>query len=175
MSKRQQIVRRGDIVEITTQQGLAYAQFINVHKNKPLTFGDLVRVLPGVYRARPTDVASLVEAEGGWCCFWDIRHAVKQSEVTVVGHAKIPREFERMPTFKLATRHLRTKRVLGWAIWNGKTISGKPVSRLTKEQRSFPLAEIIHTEDVIRRIEIAWTPTDECKAGATSIYRPLIS
>jgi hypothetical protein len=52
----------GDIVEIKTTAGLAYALYSHQH-TKPPKFGSLIRVFDRLYETRPTNVEALVENE----------------------------------------------------------------------------------------------------------------
>ena len=45
----------GDVIEIATPKGFAYAQFTHDH---PMG-GEVLRILPGLYASRPNDLASL--------------------------------------------------------------------------------------------------------------------
>lgn len=166
--KRQRL-RHGDIVEFKVSRGFAYAQYINDHKN----YDTVVRVLPGVYSRRPDDFETIVAKEGGWCAFWYIKEALKRQEATIVGHASIPKPYRKFPTFKLADRSIGTALVRGWSIWEGQFGAGRPVEKLTEEQRRYPLAETLFTEHVVKRINKGWKPEDECLPGAMSIDRPM--
>ena len=54
--------RIGDVVEISTPRGLAYAQFTHKH-DAPPKFGALIRVAPGYY-----DVFGLHHFRKSWRC-----------------------------------------------------------------------------------------------------------
>lgn len=58
----------GDIVEIRTPRGLAYAQYTH----EPPQFGSLIRVLPGLYESRPSDPARLAREQHLWVTFLGI-------------------------------------------------------------------------------------------------------
>ena len=54
--------RIGDVFEIETPKGLAYAQFTYNYKEPPV-YGVLIRVLPGLYESRPLLIERIVS---GW-------------------------------------------------------------------------------------------------------------
>jgi hypothetical protein len=52
--------RLGDVIEIPTDRGLAYAQY--THEAKGF-YESLIRVLLGLFASRPSDLRSLVNGE----------------------------------------------------------------------------------------------------------------
>jgi hypothetical protein len=69
----------GDIVEIKTARGLAYAQYINKHK----MYGALLRLLNGLYERRPSDLGSLASSETRFVTFFPLAAAAKQRIVVL--------------------------------------------------------------------------------------------
>ena len=60
--------RLGDVIEIETPKGLAYAQYTHEHRDPP-RYGSLLRILPGIYSQRPSDFAALVAEEERFSVF----------------------------------------------------------------------------------------------------------
>ena len=91
MSPRQRRKRRrpriGDVLEIATPQGFAYAQFTHDHPME----GELLRILPGLYATRPADLAALVQQPERYVTFYALRAILSDDEVTVVGGARCRR------------------------------------------------------------------------------------
>ena len=55
--RRRQRPKIGDVIEIATPKGFAYAQFTHDHPMR----GEVLRILPGLYASRPADLAALVQ------------------------------------------------------------------------------------------------------------------
>jgi hypothetical protein len=69
--------RIGDVVEIPTAKGLAYAQYTHYHKD-PSEFGELIRVLQGFYEKRPSreELEEIVKKPHRFVIFFPIKYAV---------------------------------------------------------------------------------------------------
>ena len=132
----------GDVVEITTPQGFAYAQFthdIPLHEQ-------LLRILPGLYASRPTDLAALVQQRERYVTFFWLRPALQKSRpvVTIVGQFPIPARNRAVPLFRTPALEPRE---LGpppyWTLWDGQR--RWRVNRLTAAQRNLPVDGMPHT------------------------------
>jgi hypothetical protein len=146
-------LKLGDVVEIKTAKGFAYAQYVNRHVRPP-RYGILMRILPGTFRDRPKDFHDLVAQDGSYCCFWSASYDVADGKVKVVANVEIPKQHRRMPLFKWSI----SGRVGKWNIRDMKYRSSKPVKRLTAEQERFPLLQLVPLWVVVFRIEVGWTP-----------------
>jgi hypothetical protein len=62
----------GDVFEIVTQKGLAYAQYSHWHDQ----YGELIRVLPGLYSARPNELCGVVGVPERYFVFYTLRAAL---------------------------------------------------------------------------------------------------
>ncbi len=56
----------GDIVEINTAKGLAYAQYTHKHKQ----YGALLRVFGRLFDARPDGFVDLINSRPAFMCFF---------------------------------------------------------------------------------------------------------
>jgi hypothetical protein len=75
----------GDVIEIPTACGLAYAQFVQLDR---VSHGHVVRVLPGFFESRPDDVAALVEGPERFWGVVDLFHGPESLDWTFLsGHA----------------------------------------------------------------------------------------
>lgn len=149
MAKR---IRIGDIVEISTSRGLAYAQY--THKDE--SWGALLRVLPGFFDQRPQDFEHLVRQQERFVSFFPLGAAVSQGIVQLVGNEPVPRQAERLPDFRWAGFIDRQGNVRDW--WIGEGGTKRKVTELTPEQRKMPILEVINDTLLIDRIENDWTP-----------------
>src|SRR5262249_52950294 len=154
----------GDIIEIKTARGFAYAQYVN-HKPK---YGPLMRILPGTFPQRLKHFEQIVRERGSYCCFWNPKSALAKRTVKLVGNLAIPSEYLKMPTFKWGLASITTGRVAEWSIWNGSDqrrgfLGSRPVRRLTRAQKRYPIDELVPLEYVVARIERGWRPEDACR------------
>jgi hypothetical protein len=61
--------KKGDIIEISTPEGLAFAQYTYKHPQ----YGELLNVLPGVSAAAPDDFDGLLKEEPQFTTFFSLR------------------------------------------------------------------------------------------------------
>lgn len=149
MSKR---IRIGDIIEIPTSKGLAYAQYAHRRKN----WGALIRVLSGFYKERPHSFSELINQPERFVVFFPLQAAVSRRIFEVIAHEEVPVFAQRFPLFRAAGFVDRDGRVINWLLWNGE--SEWRVERLTDEQRQLPLRQVWNDTLLIQRIEEGWTP-----------------
>ena len=83
--KRPQI---GDLIEIETPRGYAYAQYIYKHREPP-RMGSLIRVLPGFFRERPDDFSALVETEERFSVFFPLGAALNRGIFRIVANEPV--------------------------------------------------------------------------------------
>ena len=61
----------GDVIEIATPQGFAYAQYTHRY-DKPPRWVSLLRILPGLFESRPTDLSTLVQQRERFFVFFPL-------------------------------------------------------------------------------------------------------
>ena len=149
MSKR---VRIGDIIEIPTSRGLAYAQY--GHKKEQ--WGALLRILPGFCAQRPEDFSQIANQEESFVVFFPLQAAISRGIFEVVAHQEIPQHARTFPLFRGAGFRDRQGRVQNWWLWDG--VREWPIGRQTDEQRKLPLCQVWNDTLLIERIEEGWTP-----------------
>lgn len=151
----------GDIIEIPTRHGFAYAQFTHKHS----MYGALLRVYNMIYQTKQSldVIQSVVDTrEPDFSCFFPLGAAVNRSIVSVVGNATIPEKQKPFPLFRDGVEDPKTKKVETWWLWDGK--KEWCIGKLTKEQRRLPLNEVWNDTLLVERIESGWTPeTDQTK------------
>ena len=149
----------GDVIEIETPKGLAYAQYTYKH-DRPPRYGALLRVLPGLFQRRPTDFSELVNQPEQFVVFFPLGAAVWRGIVTIVANEEIPGWARRLPFFRVRGGIDQSGRVLNWGLWDGERdyrIEGE----LTPEQRNLPILEVITDVILINRIVEGWSPADD--------------
>lgn len=153
MAKR---VRIGDVIEIPTAKGLAYAQLSHNVKR----WGSLLRILPGFHPARPEDFSSLVGQEERFVVFFPLQAAVNRNIFEVVGNEEIPQRARPLPLFRAPGFIDREGRVHNW--WLRE--EGKPdrnLGKLDDETRKLPMLEVWNDTLLIQRIEEGWAPATD--------------
>ena len=151
----------GDIIEIPTRHGFAYAQFTHKHR----MYGALLRVYNTIYQTKQSlDViqSAVNSREPDFSTFFPLGAAVNRSIVSVVGNAPIPEKQKPFPLFRNGNEDPKTKNVETRWLWDGE--KEWPIGKLTKEQRRLSLNEVWNDTLLVERIESGWTPeTDDHK------------
>ena len=147
-------IKLGDIFEIATPKGLAYAQYTHKHKE----FGELVRVFNGQHTVRPNDLRNVM-AEVQFLCFFPLQTAVNRDLVTIAGNAPIPKEAAEFPTFRSGIVDPTTGKVEQWWFWDGE--KAWRVGTLTPKQRKMPIRGIWNDTLIIERIVDGWTAEND--------------
>jgi hypothetical protein len=145
-------VRVGDVLEIETPKGFAYAQFTHKHDQ----FGALIRVLPGVYGSRPASLEEIVNGPSAFVVFYPVGAAVSRQVARVVDNMPIPEHAREFPLFRCGTPDLTTKKVKTWWFWDG--IESWPVGELTADQRKMPVRMLVNHTALVELITSAWAP-----------------
>ena len=148
----------GDIVEIRTSIGIAYALCSHEHTEKP-KFGCLIRVFEPLYKARPNNITEVVESDVLFTTFFPLRAALKQGVVDVVSNVAVPKRLTSFPIFRNGNINPASKRVHTWSFWDG--LKEWRVGKLTPEQRSYPLLAVWTYPLLLERVESRWRPEDD--------------
>lgn len=148
-------LRVGDVLEIPTPRGLAYAQY--THRNSQ--YGALIRVLPGFHRDRPPDFSSLAAQESAFVVFYPVGAALAQKVATLVANAPVPAQARDFPLFRAGIKDPIAKRVETWWLWDGH--KSWPVGSLTKDQRKLPIRMLVNHTGLVHLIATEWTPEQD--------------
>lgn len=156
MPKRAKI---GDVIEIKTKKGLAYAQYTYKH-DKPPRLGALIRVLPGFFKKRPSSFSELVKEKERFIAFFPLGAYVHRKVVSIVGNEPLPDEWKELPLFRDGIEDPETGKVTVWWLWDGE--KSWKVGELTSEQRKLPVKPGTWNDIMlIHRIESGWTTADD--------------
>jgi hypothetical protein len=142
----------GDVIEIRTTKGLAYAQYTHKHKQ----YGALLRVFNRIYLEQPTDLKSLIIEEEAFQCFFPLSAALNLKLVRVVTNISVPEKNKKFPTFRAGIVDPATKKVAVWWLWDGE--KEWRIGELDKEQKKLPIRGIWNDTLLIERIDSGWTP-----------------
>lgn len=151
-------VRIGDIVEIYTGKGFAYA----LYTHKIPSWGALLRVFDTLYNSRPDQIAAIAKGQVRFSTFFPLQAALKAGCVEAVGNVPVPEHLQNLPLFR-AAGHIdpTTHRVREWWLWDGQ--KEWRVGDLTKEQRALPLRAVWNDTLLRERIEADWRPERDAR------------
>jgi hypothetical protein len=152
MPKRVQI---GDIIEIPTAKGLAYAQYTHQHR----THGGLIRVFDALFDGRPDDFLKLVNGTVRFSTFFPVAAAIKRGVFNVVDHENVAPHNQLFPVFRNGVTDPKTKKVAVWWFWDGER--EWKVGTIAPEQRKMPIVGVWNDTLLIERIESGWTPSSD--------------
>jgi hypothetical protein len=154
-------VKIGDVIEIKTCEGLAYALFTHKHDDPP-RYGSVIRVFDRLCQSRPDDLLRVVNGEVRFSIFFPLQAAINKEVVGVIGHAPVPDKLVSFPIFRTGSRNEQTGKVDCWWLWDGKR--EWRVGSLTAEQRRLPIRETWNDTMLIQRIEEGWRPETDSRA-----------
>ena len=141
--------RVGDVVEIPTPQGLAYAHYTHKH-DEPPCYGALLRVLPGLHTQRPADFSRLTAKEPIFSVFFPLGAACNRKIVSVVASEPIPETSQRFPIFRNALSDSGP-----WFLWDGQKEWQVPALSL-QQLKDYPPLGIINDTLLVDRIVQGW-------------------
>jgi hypothetical protein len=126
----------GDVIEIKTPKGFAYAQYTHEHSEPP-RMGSLLRVVDGEFETPQRSSQELVSLPTRFKVFFPLAAAIKKGAVRIIGHETVPPQDRVFPVFKNGVRDPRTGKVDTWWLWDGKR--EWRVGTLTEEPKKYPL------------------------------------
>lgn len=148
-------LRIGDVIEIKTKKGFAYAQYTQNNKR----YGELLRVYGKIYIDKKHIFEFIHSESPAFICFFPLREAIKQQIVSIVANEIVPAAAKEFPTFRAGVVDPQTKKVGVWWLWDGE--NEWKVNVLSREQRSFPIRGIWNDTLLIERIDSGWTADAE--------------
>ena len=146
------MLKIGDVVEINTAKGLAYAQYAHKHKQ----FGALLRVFGKFFDTRPSGFTDLVSNKPVFMCFFPLSAAVDQRIVSIIDNVALPSDAWEFPTFRAGVVDQATRKVGVWWMWDGE--KEWRIGELTAEQRRLSIRGVWNDTLLIERIESDWMP-----------------
>ncbi len=141
----------GDIIEIDTEVGFAYAQFTHMEAQ----LGSLVRVLPDIHVVRPTNFDELVLKDALWVMFVPLGAIVRAAIFPIVANGAVPPAARTFPLMR-AGAHLPNGEVRAWWLFDGEREWRIP--ELTPEHAELSIVEIPNPALIRQRIAAGWHP-----------------
>lgn len=157
MTATRKKARFGDVFEVSTPRGLAYLQYTSKHPR----YSDAVRILPGLFKARPTpDELAALTTQEGYFTFYLVSLAVRHGLVELVGNYPIPAGLKAPSKLLRAGFTTREGKVMAWFLWDG-TRETLLKRELTPEEKRISLAEMWNHELLVHRLAEQWLPEHE--------------
>ncbi|HVT89362.1 MAG TPA: hypothetical protein VHD56_10955 [Tepidisphaeraceae bacterium] len=149
--------RFGDVIEIETAKGLAYALYTHRHTDPP-RWGAVLRVMPGIFKTRPEDFAILVELEPQFITFFPLGAACNRHLVSIVASVDIPEHAKAFPTFRSRSSPGARPGSQPYYFWDGKQEWKQ--NKLLPGQENFPIQQIVNDTMLKIKIEKGWHHRD---------------
>jgi uncharacterized protein DUF4259 len=156
-TKRGPKAKFGDILEIQTKIGLAYA--IYTHRNKNM--GDLIRVFDRIFESRPTDLSELHRLPIRFATFTRVSELAKSTVVSVIANLGVPKHLQQFPLFRSGALAVGATKVANWWFWDGE--KAWLVGKLTAAQRKMPIKSIPSLGLLLHWLETGWRPELDSK------------
>ena len=151
--------RIGDVIEIPTAKGLAYAQFTH----KMPVYGRFIRVVEGIWRARPHALDEIVNAPTRFFIFFPVAAALNHKIVTLAGSLPVPSQFAAFPLVRESGLEPPGGGKVDWWLWDGK--EKWRVGSLTPEQRRLSIAQCVNDTMLIHMIDSDWHPETDIQTN----------
>lgn len=142
----------GEVLEFPVMNRLAYLHLIDYDSSYGI---DYLRLLPGLYEHRPTDLEFLVDQRE--LCFvqFPTAHIVRKKMMFRIGN--VSRDSFRAPQYMRVPFSVPGG-IAGWHIVNTRTLYNQFVERLSEEQRTFSTYSIPTMSDLADIVANGYTP-----------------
>ncbi|BCJ06915.1 hypothetical protein PRtIB026_A33390 [Pseudomonas sp. RtIB026] len=141
MAKR---VKLGDVLQILTNAGVAYAQVTHKHPR----YGHLIRAFAGYHEQTPKDFSAVVDAQPQFTAFFPVQAAVDQGLLAVVANVPVSPVLQAFPTMRMQAGGP------GGSLWLWDGEHELLLDReLTAEEMLYPVRGIITAPLLVERIE----------------------
>lgn len=140
----------GDIIEIRTEQGLAYVHLTHEHSSYP----PVVRVLKGAHRERPANLTAHVARAPRMTAMIPLEQALDRLGLAheKVATVALPEAEQPFPTFRMPIRDKQGE-IVYWWFWDGKGLSYSV--ELDADQEAMPLREVMSAARLLQELMTA--------------------
>lgn len=137
----------GDVIEIETEKGLAFAQITHNHFSYP----PVVRAIAGLRQSRPEDLKALVQGQTLFVAMIPLAGAMRQvgRRYEVIGNVPIPEDQRAFPIFRMPIRDKKGD-IVYWWFWDGRGLSYD--TELTADQEKLPMREVMTGRRFLERV-----------------------
>jgi hypothetical protein len=122
-------------------------------------YGEMIRVLSGVFSERPEDIDKLVAAPELYVVFFPFGAALRQEIISAVSSAPIPAAGWRERAMRRPGGRAKDGRILNWVVSEGGR--DRVVKELSESERKLSIATIVNDTLLIDRIASGWLPEVE--------------
>ncbi len=143
----------GDIIEILTSSGYAYAQYTH---ETPNNYGSVMRLFNGFFSERP-EISTISVLPVRFTFLIPLSALVSKKLVKLIGWTEVRPDLLVFPVFRSGVVSIDSGRVETWWLWDGNT--EWPIDAITPEQMNFPIVEIPSFPLLKERIENGWLPS----------------
>ena len=149
----------GDIIEIPTIKGFAYALY--THDDLRKYYDEMIRVLPGFFSTRPECFDFLVQEGEQFTTFTSIRLGLRYNQAEIVGNVAIPEWAKARPRFKAGSFPMPDGSCDPWWILNEHGLNSTCVGKLTPEFQNLPLEQLDQISCVDKKKVLGWTNSED--------------
>lgn len=149
--------RFGDVIEIITPEGLAYALYTHRHVDPP-RWGAVIRVIAGIFAERPPSFQELAEKPPQFITFYPLGSACARRIVRIVATVELPVDARTFPVFRSALPSQFRRDTSPWHFWDGKR-SWKQ-DKLLPGQERLPIRQVMNHAMLIQKIVSRWRHED---------------
>jgi len=144
-------IKFGNIVEIKTPTGLAYA----IYTHRDALCGAVIRVFSKLHTVRPNDFTEMINGDIQFITIYPLQAAVNRKLVTIIGTVPVPEHLRAFPLFRTAgLPDPKTHRVYHWGFWDGEKEWN--MDELTPELRKLPIRGTWNHTLLVDRITEGW-------------------
>lgn len=143
----------GDILEVRTAKGLAYLQVAL----RNATFGEFVRILPGIFSERPGDLEMLAKKDATFSTFFPASYATGEGLLEKIGHADVPENDQVLPLMRMGVDRDGSGSILSWSLFDGEK---QVAAKMAEDERELPIVSV-PSFDVLQRMITGEHPTHE--------------
>jgi hypothetical protein len=126
-------------------------------------YGHLIRVVEGIWRARPQALDEVVNTPTRFFTFFPVAAAVNQKIVSLAGNVSVPPQFADFPLMRKAGLEPPGGGKVDWWLWDGK--EDWKIGSLTPEQRRLSIASVLNDTMLIHMIESNWRPETDIRTN----------
>lgn len=153
--------RIGDIAEMVTPAGLAYAQY----SHDGCDMGHLVRVLPGLHSVRPDDFANLAGQKELYFVFYPLEYALRGGQTQIVSNEPVPEWAVPVPLMRQPGLRNANVIVTNWRIIPATASftvelmrKTPPIWELSPELQRMSICMLVGHPAMVRKLAQGWTP-----------------
>lgn len=142
-------IKPGDIFEISTSKGKAYLHYVYNDKS----IGYLVRVLPGLFKETPINIAELAASKERYMIYFPLLAAYKQKIVKLVGNHSVDKYVK--PKY-MRSKHIVNGVIKGWHIIDTDTWQRELTINLLPTQKCLSPWGIWNDSMLIEKLMTDW-------------------